>query len=69
MSIENAVQILKPYVKHSTALDEFLHVDLTLAPASKREDLEKALKTVKLAVEKGEVTKEEVNGQLFTVAG
>ncbi len=59
MEIQAAIELLKKTIKHSTALDEFRHIDLTLIPANEREQYQEALLVVQKAMREGELSKED----------
>jgi hypothetical protein len=60
MEINEAINLLKNIMKNSTALDEFRHINLTLAPASERPKYQKALKIVADSIQAGKISKEDV---------
>jgi len=57
--LREAIDYLKKLVKHSTALDEFKHIDPTLIPASERQTYTKKMMIVTKAIRDGELTKED----------
>ncbi len=54
-----AIAYLKKFVKHSTALDGFRHIDPTLIPASERSTYTEKMMIVTKAIRDGEITKED----------
>ncbi|MCB9062565.1 MAG: hypothetical protein H6622_13665 [Halobacteriovoraceae bacterium] len=58
-----AINLLKKIVKFSN-IEKQKHLDLTLANSSERGEFEKALILVNLAVEQGQLSKEELNSKL-----
>jgi hypothetical protein len=64
MELNEAILLLKKIMKPSTALDEFRHVNFTLAPASEREKYKQALKVVSEQIQSGKISKDEVQKKL-----
>ncbi|MCB9092107.1 MAG: hypothetical protein H6620_06060 [Halobacteriovoraceae bacterium] len=64
MEITQAIELLKKTVKHSTATDEFRHMDLTLVPSSERAQYQEALKVISKAIRENEMTREEFEKQV-----
>ena len=58
MTTEQAIELLKKIVKHSTALDEFRHFDLSLISIEERPTYQSAIKAVAQALKKKEITQE-----------
>ncbi len=54
-----AISYLKKLVKHSTALDEFKHIDSTLIPASERKKYSEKMMIITKAIRDGDITKED----------
>lgn len=63
MQYEEALKIVKKYVKMS-AVENQPHIDLTLAEAHERYEVEKALAALKLYVKRGDLTEQALNLEL-----
>lgn len=59
MNLDQAVDILSQLVKPSTALDEFLHMDMSLIPAHLKEKYSLAIGSVYKMIQEGEISREE----------
>lgn len=66
MDLDQAIAILKTIKKSSTALDEFLHVDLSLVAADELDKFQTALKVVYKNIYEGNVSKEDIRSKIFT---
>lgn len=58
MDLEQAISMIKVTVKNNGTNDS-KHIDLGLIPVEKREQYEKALRVVKVAILEGKLTQEE----------
>jgi hypothetical protein len=65
MELEQAVKQLANLVKNSTALDEFKHIDLALAPAAEQEKYLEALVIVRENITRGTLTQDKLAKILF----
>lgn len=63
LTLEEAIAFLKKYVKFSEVKNQ-KHIDLTLGSAEDRPLAQKALIKTKVAVEKGEITDEQLKAKL-----
>lgn len=57
MNLDQAIELISTISKHSTASDEFRHVDLSLVAADKREKYHQALTVLYQALENGDITR------------
>lgn len=65
MELSQAIDALKKITKQSVALDESLHIDLTLVSASQRQFYEDALKIVYKNIKEGTTTREEIISKIL----
>jgi transcription initiation factor IIE alpha subunit len=63
LSFDEAVRVLRKFVKYSEVKNQ-KHIDLSLAIAEERPIGQKALMVVKTAVEKGELTEDQLKVKL-----
>jgi hypothetical protein len=63
--LKDALKKLRGVVKHSTAMDEFLHLDLTLVSARQQDEYEAALITVNRAIKNGEFSLKDFDRSVF----
>ncbi len=61
--INDAILLLKKIVKFST-LDGVKHLDLSVALASEREEMQRALMFLRLEIERGHLTEAELKSRL-----
>jgi hypothetical protein len=64
MEISDAINLLKNLVKTSTSLDEFNHLDLSIAQAHERSRYQKAMQVVGVAIKAGELDQVEFERQV-----
>lgn len=62
-TLDEAIQFLKRYVKFSEVKNQ-KHIDLTLGLAEDRQVAQKALMKTRIAVEKGEITEDDLKHRL-----
>lgn len=63
MTLEDAIEIVKKAVKHTGNINQ-KHIDLATVPAENLPKFQKALAIMKTEVEKGTLTKDELNHRL-----
>ena len=64
MTLEDAIFKLSTIMKHSSALDEFRHIDLSLVTASERPEYQKAVIFIQNLIDEGELSKDDIMKRL-----
>jgi len=63
LTTDEAINLLKNAVKYS-CIDNQKHLDFSLVTANKLDDYQRAMVVVNIAVENGELTKDELNNKI-----
>ncbi len=63
MTLDEAITLVRKAVKHTGTIDQ-RHIDLTVVPAREREEYERALAQIQLAVKEGQLSRDEMARRL-----